>query len=86
MLIPAGMPEPANDKTSKLVKSGLKNVSFSKSFDQGSFGIILSALSTRAPNARVRSRLTVAAKPTSVLVEVKKQDPIKIVQSRILEV
>jgi hypothetical protein len=63
MLIPAGMPEPANDKTSRLVKSGLKNFSFSKSLDQGSFGIILSALSTRAPNARVRSRLTVAAKP-----------------------
>lgn len=68
MLMPAGIPEPANDNTSKLVKSGLKNLSFSKSLDHGSFGIMLSAASTRLPNALVRSRLTVAAKPTSELV------------------
>lgn len=63
MLIPAGMPEPANDRTSKLVKSGLKNLSFSNSLDHGSFGIMDSAASTRAPKARVRSKLTVAANP-----------------------
>jgi hypothetical protein len=65
MLIPAGIPDPANDRTSRLVKSGLKNLSFSKSFDHGSLGIIDSALSTNLPKARVRSRLTVAANPSS---------------------
>jgi len=67
MFIPAGIPDPANDNTSKLVKSGLKNLSFSKSLDHGSFGIIDSAASTSAPNALVRSRLTVAAKPDTVI-------------------
>ena len=64
MLIPAGIPDPAKDRTSRLVKSGLKNLSFSKSFDQGSLGITDSAPSTNLPNARVRSRLTVAANPS----------------------
>lgn len=54
MFIPAGIPDPANDKTSRLVKSGLKKVSFSKSLDHGSLGIIDSALSTNAPKALVR--------------------------------
>jgi hypothetical protein len=63
ILIPAGIPEPAKERTSRLVKSGLRNLSFSKSVDHGSLGIMDSAASTKAPNARVRSRLTVAAKP-----------------------
>lgn len=63
MLMLAGTPDPAKDKTLRLVKSGLKNLSFAKSFDHGSLGIIDSALSTSFPNALVRSRLTVAAKP-----------------------
>lgn len=33
--MPAGRPEHPNDRTSKLVKSGLKNLSFSKSLDHG---------------------------------------------------
>jgi len=63
MFIPAGGPLPAKVKTSRLVKSGLKNVSFSKSLGQGNLGMKDAAPSTRAPNAFVRSRLTVAAKP-----------------------
>ena len=60
--MPAGTPEPANVSTSKLkkdyvsypsqllnrhlVKSGLKNSSFSNSLGQGNIGSISSALST----------------------------------------
>lgn len=66
ILIPAGIPEPAKEITSRLVKSGLRNLSFSKSEDQGSFGIIASAASTKAPKALVLSRFTVAAKPLIV--------------------
>ena len=69
--MPAGSPEQPKDRTSKLVKSGLKNLSFSKSFDHGNFGIIDSAASTKAPNAFVRSRLTVATKPTHNLISKK---------------
>ena len=68
MLIPAGIPDPAKDKTSKLVKSGLRNLSFSNSVDQGSFGIIASAASTSDPKALVRSRFTMDANPASRLV------------------
>jgi hypothetical protein len=50
-------------RTSKLVKSGARNLSFSNSVVHGSLGIIDSAALTRAPKALVRSRLTVAAKP-----------------------
>jgi hypothetical protein len=35
ILMPAGRPEHPNDRTSRLVKSGLKNLSFSKSLDHG---------------------------------------------------
>jgi hypothetical protein len=61
--MPAGIPEPAKEITSKLVKSGLRNLSFSNALDQGSLGIIDSAASTSDPKALVRSKLTVAAKP-----------------------
>ena len=63
ILIPAGIPEPAKDRTSRLVKSGLKNSSFSKSLVQGNLGIIDSATLTRPPNACVRSTFTQAANP-----------------------
>jgi hypothetical protein len=66
--MPAGSPEHPNDKISRLVKSGLKNLSFSKSLDHGNLGIMASAASTREPNAFVRSRLTVATKPTQNLI------------------
>ena len=39
MLIPAGIPLPAKVRTSRLVKSGERNLSFSKSVPQGSLGI-----------------------------------------------
>ncbi len=55
MLIPAGMPLPAKERTSREVKSGPRNLSFSKSEPQGSLGIMLEAHSTSLPNARVRS-------------------------------
>jgi hypothetical protein len=67
MLMPAGIPEPAKEITSKLVKSGLRNLSFSNELSHGNFGIMLLAASTRAPNALVRSKLTVAAKPEILL-------------------
>jgi hypothetical protein len=50
--------------TSKLVKSGDKNLSFSKSLDHGSSGIIFGAPSTKPENAFVRSRFTVAHHPS----------------------
>jgi hypothetical protein len=55
ILIPAGMPEHEKDRTSSDVKSGLRKWSFSKSLLHGSFGIMLSALSTSFPNALVLS-------------------------------
>lgn len=63
MLIPAGIPAPAKVKTSRLVKSGLKNLSFSNSVPQGNLGMRLSAALTRPPKARVRSAFTMAANP-----------------------
>lgn len=45
-LIPAGIPELAKVSTSSEVKSGGVNVSFSKSDDHGSLGIIDGAAST----------------------------------------
>jgi hypothetical protein len=50
--------------TSKLVKSGDRNLSFSKSLDHGSNGIIFGAPSTKPENAFVRSRFTVAHHPS----------------------
>lgn len=41
--MPAGIPEPAKDRTSRDVKSGAMNVSLSKSLLQGSLGIISGA-------------------------------------------
>jgi hypothetical protein len=65
--MPAGIPEPEKEITSRLVKSGLRNLSFSNELSHGNLGIMLSAASTKAPNALVRSKLTVAAKPESLL-------------------
>jgi len=58
MGVPAGIPELANDRTSRDVKSGGVNVSFSKSEDQGNLGIMDGAASTSFLKARVRSLLT----------------------------
>ena len=54
-------PELANASTSKDVKSGATNLSFSKSLLQGSFGTMVGALSTSFPNALVLSLFTIAA-------------------------
>jgi hypothetical protein len=67
MLMPAGRPDDMKVRTSRLVKSGLKNLSFSKSAGQGSLGMRDSAAFTKAPNARVRSALTMATKPRCAL-------------------
>ncbi len=58
MAIPDGIPELAKDRTSRDVKSGGVKVSFSKSEDQGSLGIMDGAASTSLLKARVRSLLT----------------------------
>ena len=46
---------PANDKTSKEVKSGERNLSFSKSLDHGNNGISSGADRTSSPKALVLS-------------------------------
>ena len=46
LLIPAGIPELAKESTSREVKSGGENRSFSKAEDHGSLGIIDGAAST----------------------------------------
>ena len=55
MLMPAGIPEPANERTSREVKSGDRNLSFSNSALHGSMGMNIGDFSTSSPNARVRS-------------------------------
>lgn len=55
MLMPAGMPEPAKVSTSRDVKSGERNWSFSKSAPHGSRGMKEGDFSTSSPKARVRS-------------------------------
>src|SRR3569833_2495896 len=62
--MPAGMPEPQKVRTSREVKSGERNLSFSKSLLKGNKGINVGAASTRSPKARDLSRLTMAAKPS----------------------
>lgn len=56
--VPEGIPELANDSTSRDVKSGGVNVSFSKPEDQGNLWIMDGAASTSLWKARVRSLLT----------------------------
>lgn len=56
--LPAGIPELAKESTSRDVKSGGVNLSFSKSEDHGSLGIMDGAASTSFWKARVRSLLT----------------------------
>ena len=48
MLMPAGTPDPAKERTSSEVKSGKRNLSFSNSLGHGSRGRMSSAASTRA--------------------------------------
>ena len=48
--MPTGVPEHANAKISKEVKSGLLNFSISNSLGQGNSFIISSALSTKFPS------------------------------------
>ena len=63
MLIPAGTPLPANDKISKEVKSGRKNVSFSYSAGQGNIGRNSVAAFTKSANFTLIGLLTKATKP-----------------------
>lgn len=63
ILIPAGMPDDAKLKTSRDVKSGRRNVSFSYSFGQGRRGRKDSAFSTKEPNFALISLLTIATNP-----------------------
>lgn len=65
MLIPAGIPLPENVSTSKLVKSGLKKVSFSRSLPQGNILMNRSAPSTKEPNFLDISLFTIATKPSN---------------------
>lgn len=57
--IPAGMPELAKESTSSEVKSGGVNLSFSKSDDHGSLGIIDGAASTSFLLLHINSHLEV---------------------------
>lgn len=63
MLIPAGIPEPANVKTSREVKSGRRNLSFSNAAGQGRRGSRCSAWFTSSANLALISLLTTATKP-----------------------
>lgn len=69
MFIPAGIPDPANVRTSRDVKSGFRNVSFSKVEGQGSFLSISGAESKRASNFFDISLLTIATKPSNSPLE-----------------
>lgn len=65
MLMPQGIPLPANVSTSKEVKSGLWNVSFSNSLGHGNFGNSSSARSTSTENFFDISLLTMATNPSN---------------------
>jgi hypothetical protein len=65
MLIPIGTSEQAKAKTSRFVKSGLLNLSFSKSFDHGRYAISFSASSTSLLNFAEVSLSTTATKPSN---------------------
>ncbi|PSN36109.1 hypothetical protein C0J52_17199 [Blattella germanica] len=65
MLMPAGMPLPEKVRTSSEVKSGRRNLSFSKLLGQGSSGRRTSAFSTRLANLADISLLTMATNPSN---------------------
>jgi len=65
MLIPIGVPEHAKAKMSKFVKSGLENLSFSKSLLHGSLEIKPSARSTNVLNLSEVSLSTIDTKPSN---------------------
>ena len=62
--MPIGISEEAYVRTSKFVKSGSMNLSFSKSFDQGSNGMILGASSINYPNRFVDCLFTSITMPS----------------------
>ena len=63
MLIPAGTPLEPKAITSREVKSGLRNLSFSKALGQGSKDKRVSADSTSRENLALMALLTTATKP-----------------------
>ena len=63
ILIPAGIPLEANDTTSSDVKSGRRNLSFSKSTPHGRRGRNTSAESTSCENLELIDLLTTATNP-----------------------
>ena len=63
MLIPAGIPLEANVTTSREVKSGSRNLSFSNSGGQGRLGSSCSAEATSWVNLALIALLTTATKP-----------------------
>ena len=63
MLIPAGIPLEANVTTSREVKSGSRNLSFSNSGGQGRLGSSCSAEATSWENLALIALLTTATKP-----------------------
>lgn len=65
MLMPAGMPLPAYVRTSSDVKSGRRNLSFSKPLGQGSSVNSISACCTRTANFADISLFTTATKPSN---------------------
>lgn len=60
-----GVPEHANATMSRLVKSGLENLSFSNSEDQGNFLMSPSARSTRVLNFALVSLSTIETNPSN---------------------
>lgn len=65
MLIPAGIPLPANVRTSSDVKSGRRNVSFSKALGHGRLVSSVSASATSVENFDDISLFTMATKPSN---------------------
>ena len=65
ILIPAGMPLLAKVRTSRDVKSGRWNWSFSYAVPQGNFGRKCSARSTSVPSRALISLLTIATNPVA---------------------
>lgn len=65
MLMPDGMPLPANVSTSREVKSGLRNWSFSKAAGHGSSGSSTSALLTSSAKRALIALFTTATNPAT---------------------
>ena len=66
--MPAGIPDPPKVSTSKDVKSGLRNLSFSYDCGHGNLARRCSAFSTRAPNLALISLFTTATKPVTKML------------------